>query len=68
MRDDALFQRIGADKLRAVVTEFYARLFPDVMIGFMFQGKVRRHLIDREYELTAALLGAPDVTYIGRPM
>src|SRR4051812_19697809 len=38
------------------------------MIGFMFQGKDRQHLIDREYEFTAALLGAPGVTYAGRPM
>jgi hemoglobin len=64
----ALFARIGGAALRAVITDFYARVFPDVMIGFMFQGKDRQHLIDREYELTAALLGAPGVTYTGRPM
>ncbi len=68
MKSSALFDRIGAAALRAVVTDFYARIFPDVMIGFMFQGKDRQHLIDREYELTAALLGAPGVTYTGRPM
>ena len=62
------FERIGAAGLRAVLTDFYARVFGDVMIGFMFQGKDRQHLIDREYELTAALLGAPGVTYTGRPM
>ncbi len=63
-----LFDRIGADALRAVITDFYGRIFPDVMIGFMFEGKNRQHLIDREYELVAALLGAPGVTYTGRPM
>lgn len=68
MKPSTLFDRIGADALRAVVTDFYDRVFPDVMIGFMFQGKDRQHLIDREYELTAALLGAPGVTYTGRPM
>jgi hemoglobin len=68
VKSSALFDRIGAVALRAVITDFYARIFPDVMIGFMFQGKDRRHLIDREYELTAALLGAPGVTYTGRPM
>lgn len=67
-RGPELFAKIGEAKLRAVVTDFYDRVFPDVMIGFMFQGKDRRHLIDREYELTAALLGAPGVTYTGRPM
>jgi hemoglobin len=68
VRSSALFDRIGAAGLRAVIADFYSRVFPDVMIGFMFQGKDRQHLIDREYELTAALLGAPGVTYTGRPM
>jgi len=68
VKPSALFDRIGPTALRAVITDFYGRVFPDVMIGFMFQGKDRRHLIDREYELTAALLGAPGVTYTGRPM
>jgi hemoglobin len=68
MKPSTLFDRIGPVALRAAITEFYRRVFADVMIGFMFQGKDRQHLIDREYELTAALLGAPGVTYIGRPM
>jgi hemoglobin len=68
MKSSALFDQIGAAKLRAVISDFYARVFGDVMIGFMFQGKDRQHLIDREYELTGALLGAPGVTYTGRPM
>ena len=68
MKSSALFDRIGAAALRAVIADFYDRVFGDVMIGFMFQGKDRQHLIDREYELTAALLGAPGVSYAGRPM
>jgi hemoglobin len=68
MKPSTLFDRIGPDALRAVLTDFYGRVFGDVMIGFMFRGKDRQHLIDREYELTAALLGAPDVRYTGRPM
>jgi hemoglobin len=68
MKPTTLFDRIGPDALRAVLTDFYARVFADVMIGFLFRGKDRQHLIDREYELTAALLGAPDIIYRGRPM
>lgn len=68
MKSSELFDRIGAPALRAVITDFYNRVFPDVMIGFMFRGKDKQHLIDREYELAAALLGAPGVTYTGRPM
>jgi hemoglobin len=51
-----------------VLVDFYDRVFRDVMIGFMFQGKDRAHLVEREWELVAALLGARGVTYRGRPM
>ena len=62
------FDQIGPVALRAVLVDFYDRVFRDVMIGFMFQGKNKQHLIDREYEFTAGFLGAPDVKYTGRPM
>ena len=62
-----LFDRIGADPLRAALADFYDRVFADVMIGFMFQGKDKKRLIDKEWELAAAVLGAP-VKYTGRPM
>jgi truncated hemoglobin YjbI len=62
-----LFDKIGEAALRAVLTDFYSRVFGDVMIGFMFEGKNRQQLIDREYEFTAQLLGA-DVKYTGRPI
>jgi len=61
------FDKIGPDKLRAVITDFYSRIFGDLMIGFLFEGKNRQHLIDREYEFTAGFLGG-DVKYTGRPM
>jgi hemoglobin len=62
-----LFAKIGPDKLRAVVIDFYSRIFGDLMIGFLFEGKDRAHLIEREYEFTASFLGG-DVKYTGRPM
>jgi len=62
-----LFDKIGDAKLRAVIEDFYSRVFGDVMIGFLFEGKDRQRLIDKEYEFTAHLLGA-DVKYTGRPM
>lgn len=64
----ALYDKIGGDALRAVVTEFYRRIFADTMIGFLFHGKDRQRLIDKEWEFTANLLGAPGVKYTGRPM
>lgn len=62
------FDKIGEAKLRAVLVDFYNRVFADVMIGFMFQGKDKRHLVDREYEMAARMLGNADVAYTGRPM
>jgi hemoglobin len=62
-----LFDRIGSEALRAVLRDFYDRLFADAMIGYMFAGKNKERLIQKEWELTAALLGA-GVRYTGRPI
>jgi hemoglobin len=62
-----LYQLIGEEPLRAVVTDFYRRVFDDVMIGFLFIGKDRQRLIDKECEFTARFLGAT-TPYTGRPM
>ena len=63
----ALFDKIGGDALRAVITDFYERVFADVMIGFLFHGKDKQRLIDKEWEFTAKFLGA-DVEYTGKPI
>lgn len=60
-----LFDQIGGDRLRAVLADFYDRVFEDVMIGFMFQGKDKARLVDKEWEFAARLLGA-DVPYTGK--
>jgi hemoglobin len=62
-----LFDRIGGDALRAVLTTFYDRVFADVMIGYLFAGADRQRLIEKEWELAARQLGAP-VRYTGEPM
>jgi hemoglobin len=67
-RGPELYARIGPTVLREVITDFYGRVFPDVMIGFMFAGVDRQRLIDKEWELAATFLGAPDVKYTGRPI
>ena len=63
-----LFDKIGGDRLRAVLTDFYERVFADPMIGFLFAGKNKHRLIQKEWEMTARLLGASEVEYTGRPM
>lgn len=67
MRDPKLFDKIGAEKLRVVIEDFYGRVFGDLMIGFLFEGKDKQRLIDKEWEFTASFLGG-DVQYTGRPM
>jgi truncated hemoglobin YjbI len=62
-----LHQRIGDEALRRVVRDFYERVFADPMIGFLFAGKNKERLIQKEWELVARLLGAP-VAYSGRSM
>ncbi len=63
----SLFDRIGGDQLRAVIEDFYQHVFADVMIGFLFVGKDRARLIEKEWELAARMLGG-NVAYTGRPM
>jgi hemoglobin len=67
------FELLGPDdaarlaRLDALVTDFYDRVFGDVMIGFLFWGKDKAKLIRLETQFSARLLGA-DVPYEGRPM
>lgn len=63
----SLYHLIDEEQLRAVVADFYRRVFDDVMIGFLFIGKDRQRLIDKEYEFTARFLGA-GTPYTGRTM
>lgn len=60
-----LFDQIGGAPLRRVIEDFYERIFADIMIGFLFHGKDKQRLIDKEWEFTAKLLGA-DIKYTGR--
>lgn len=62
------FERLGGEPvLRAILTDFYDRVFADVMIGFMFKGRDRARLVELETQFTARALGA-DVAYEGRGM
>jgi hemoglobin len=61
------FEQLGEATVRAIIVDFYERVFADVMIGFMFEGVDRERLVQREYEFSARHLGA-DVVYTGRTM
>jgi hemoglobin len=57
----------GESGLRALLEDFYDRVFKDVMIGFFFKGKDKQRLIQKELEFALNLLGA-DITYTGKPI
>jgi predicted alpha/beta-hydrolase family hydrolase len=59
---------IDPDLLRATISDFYDRLFDDAMIGFLFAGKDKKRLIEREWEFTLRLLGNRSIPYRGRTM
>ena len=61
------FDELGPERLRAILTDFYDRVFADPMIGFFFLGKDKARLIELEWQLTARILGA-EVAYQGRGM
>ncbi|HKE17897.1 MAG TPA: group 1 truncated hemoglobin [Kofleriaceae bacterium] len=62
-----LHDRIGDEALRRILRDFYDRVFADPMIGFLFDGKNKERLIQKEAELVAQLLGGA-VEYSGRSM
>jgi hemoglobin len=66
-KDPALFDRIGGDALRAVIADFYDRVFDDIIIGFLFTGKDKQRLVEMEWQFTAKFLGA-DLPYRGKSM
>lgn len=62
------FERVGgAEGLRAIIDDFCARVFRDVMIGFLFDGKNQRRIVEMEYRHAAEHLGGP-IAYTGRSM
>jgi len=61
------YERLGEQRLRAVIDDFINRVTSDLMIGFFFANVDLQALKQREFELAANMLGA-DIPYTGRPM
>jgi hemoglobin len=63
----SLYEQIGGESLRSVITDFYGRMFTDPMICFLFAGKDKNTLAQKEWEYTVNLLGGY-VKYTGRSL
>ena len=61
------FERIGEDRLRAVMQDFVGRISQDMVIGFFFANKDLARIADKEFELASTHLGGPHA-YTGRPL
>lgn len=66
-RTDWVERMGGIDVVRAVLRDFYDRLFADPLVGFFFAGRDKPTLIERQLEFTARALGH-DIAYAGRSM
>jgi truncated hemoglobin YjbI len=61
------YEAIGEDKVRAVLQSLYDRLFVDPMVGFLFEGKDKAHIVEQQVAFTCRFLGGPQ-RYTGKPL
>ena len=62
------YEAIGGEAgVRAVLQALYDRLFTDPMIGFLFEGKDKAHIVEQQLAFTCGFLGGPQ-RYTGKPL
>jgi truncated hemoglobin YjbI len=63
-----LYEAIGGEaRVREVLQVLYDRLFIDPMVGFLFEGKDKAHIVEQQVAFTCRFLGGPQ-TYEGLPL
>lgn len=62
----SLYQQLGEQRLRAVLDDLYARLFDDPIVGFLFAGHDREHIVAMQVLFTRRLLGDTSSPYAGK--
>jgi len=64
----SLYEAIGGEeRVRAVIRALYDRLFDDPIVGFLFQGKDKEHIVAQQVVFTCRFLGGPH-RYEGKPL
>jgi hemoglobin len=61
------YDAVGEAKVRAVLQSLYDRLFADPMVGFLFEGRDKGHIVEQQVAFTCAFLGGPQ-RYTGKPL
>jgi hemoglobin len=64
----SLYEEIGGEaKVREVLQLLYDRLFVDPIVGFLFEGKDKAHIVEQQLAFTCRFLGGPQA-YSGLPL
>jgi truncated hemoglobin YjbI len=68
MMRTTLYEAIGGEApVRAVLQALYDRLFVDPIVGFLFEGKDKQHIVEEQVAFTCRFLGGPH-RYEGKPL
>jgi hemoglobin len=57
----------GEAQVRGVLQTLYDRLFEDPIVGFLFEGKDKAHIVEQQVAFTCRFLGGPQ-SYAGKPL
>jgi hemoglobin len=57
----------GETVVRAVLSSLYDDLFVDPIVGFLFRGRDKEHIVEQQVALTCSFLGGPQ-RYQGKPL
>jgi truncated hemoglobin YjbI len=64
----SLYDAMGGEpRVRVVLQTLYDRLFVDPIVGFLFEGKDKAHIVEQQLAFTCRFLGGPQV-YEGLPL
>jgi hemoglobin len=62
------YESIGGEHgVRLVLTSLYDELFVDPIVGFLFRGRDKKHIVEQQVALTCSFLGGPQ-RYEGKPL
>jgi hemoglobin len=62
------YEAIGGEpEVRAVLSSLYDELFVDPIVGFLFCGRDKQHIVEQQVAFTCSFLGGPQ-RYEGRPL
>ena len=62
------YEAIGGEaNVRTVLRSLYDKLFDDPMVGFLFEGRDKAHIVEQQVAFTCGFLGGPH-KYGGKPL